>query len=76
MDVVQLQTRSRREGARDLPVLVWRLPAPMRVIASAPHGGGLGTRRWVLKSSSTTQMTKAWPGRLTQAPELRAQKIR
>ena len=50
MDVVQLQTRSRREGARDLPVLVWRLPAPMRVIASAPHGGGLGTRRWVLNA--------------------------
>ena len=50
MDVVQLQTRSRREGARDLPVLVWRLPGPRRVIASAPHGGGLGIRRWVLNA--------------------------
>jgi len=50
VDVVQLQTRSRREGARDLPVLVWRLPGPMRVIASAPHGGGLGVRRWVLNA--------------------------
>ncbi|HMC53136.1 MAG TPA: adenosylcobinamide amidohydrolase [Acidimicrobiales bacterium] len=50
MDVVQLQTRSRREGPRDLPVLVWRLAGPMRVIASAPHGGGLGVRRWVLNA--------------------------
>ena len=50
MDVVELQQRSRREAGRDLPVLVWRLPAPMRVIASAPHGGGLGLRRWVINA--------------------------
>lgn len=45
-----MQCRSRREGGRDLPVLVWRFDAPARVIASAPHGGGLGTRRWVLNA--------------------------
>ncbi|MDQ1396124.1 MAG: adenosylcobinamide hydrolase [Acidimicrobiaceae bacterium] len=50
MDVVTLQQRSRREAGHELPVLVWRLPAPMRVIASAPHGGGLGPRRWVVNA--------------------------
>ncbi len=45
-----MQCRSRREGGRDLPVLVWRFTAPARTIASAPHGGGLGTRRWVLNA--------------------------
>ena len=50
MDVLEMQIRSRREGARELPVLVWRFGAPMRVVASAPHGGGLGVRRWVLNA--------------------------
>ena len=50
MDVISVQLRSRREGGRDLPLLVWRLPAPMRCIASAPHGGGLGLRRWVVNA--------------------------
>jgi len=45
---ITLQVRTRREGGRDLPFLVWRCPVPMRAIASAPHGGGLGIRRWVL----------------------------
>ncbi|MGH9125899.1 MAG: adenosylcobinamide amidohydrolase [Acidimicrobiales bacterium] len=30
--------------------LVWRLPGPLRAIASAPHGGGIGIRRWVLNA--------------------------
>lgn len=50
MDVIAVQLRSRREGGRDLPLLVWRLPAPMRCIASAPHGGGMGVRRWVVNA--------------------------
>ncbi len=50
MDVMECQTRSHREGGREWPVLVWRLPEPMRAIASAPHGGGLGPRRWVLNA--------------------------
>jgi adenosylcobinamide hydrolase len=50
VDVVSVQLRSRREGGRELPLLVWRLPAPMRAVASAPHGGGLGVRRWVLNA--------------------------
>lgn len=42
--------RFRREGARELPVLVLRFATPMRAIASSPHGGGLGPRRWVVNA--------------------------
>jgi adenosylcobinamide amidohydrolase len=35
---------------RLLPVLVWRFDRPVRVVASAPHGGGLGVRRWVVNA--------------------------
>lgn len=45
-----MQLRSRREGGRSYPVLVWRSPAPLRMVASAPHGGGLGVRRWVVNA--------------------------
>jgi adenosylcobinamide hydrolase len=48
--LIALQLRSRREGDRQLPVLVWRCSAPMRAVASAPHGGGLGVRRWVVNA--------------------------
>jgi adenosylcobinamide hydrolase len=47
---VRLQTRTRREQGGELPLLLWRFGAPVRVIASAPHGGGLGLRRWVLNA--------------------------
>ena len=46
--------------------LVWRLPAPLRAIASAPHGGGLGIRRWVLNA----QVPAAY-GRRDPAGQLR-----
>jgi adenosylcobinamide hydrolase len=50
VDVVEFQIRSRREAGRELPVLLWRLQSPMRTVASSPHGGGLGLRRWVLNA--------------------------
>jgi adenosylcobinamide amidohydrolase len=40
-----------RFGGADAPALaclVWRLPAPMRVASTAPVGGGIGVRAWVL----------------------------
>jgi adenosylcobinamide amidohydrolase len=43
--------RVRREDDRDLAVLVWQFDAPARVISSAPHGGGIGPRSWVLNAS-------------------------
>ncbi len=42
--------RLRREGARTWPVLVWRWERAMRCIASSPHGGGIGPRRWVMNA--------------------------
>ncbi|HEX2047447.1 MAG TPA: adenosylcobinamide amidohydrolase [Acidimicrobiales bacterium] len=47
---MEMQVRSRQEGGRPYPVLVWRAPRPLRMVASAPHGGGLGVRRWVLNA--------------------------
>jgi adenosylcobinamide hydrolase len=37
-------------GATDdaLRMLVWRLPEPLLAVSSAPLGGGIGLRRWVL----------------------------
>jgi adenosylcobinamide hydrolase len=45
-----MQVRSRQEAGRPFPVLVWRPPSPMRMVASAPHGGGVGPRRWILNA--------------------------
>jgi len=45
-----MQVRSRQEGGRSFPVLVWRAAQPMRMVASAAHGGGVGLRRWVLNA--------------------------
>jgi len=47
---VNQELRTRREGRRELPLLVWRFSKPARVVASAPHGGGIGVRRWVLNA--------------------------
>jgi adenosylcobinamide amidohydrolase len=44
------QFRSRREEGHDLATLVWRFPSPLRAIASAPHGGGIGLRRWAVNA--------------------------
>jgi adenosylcobinamide hydrolase len=47
---MDLQLRWRRDGNRHFPALVWRFPSPVRAISTAPHGGGLGPRRWVLNA--------------------------
>jgi adenosylcobinamide hydrolase len=47
---MDFQIRVRREGSVELPALVWRLPRPLRAVATAPHGGGIGVRRWVLNA--------------------------
>jgi adenosylcobinamide hydrolase len=60
---VDQETRTRREGRRDLPLLVWRFKAPVRVIASAPHGGGLGVRRWVLNAEVPASYGRRDPDR-------------
>jgi adenosylcobinamide amidohydrolase len=45
-----MQIRTRREAGRELPLLLWRFDRARRVVASAPHGGGLGVRRWVINA--------------------------
>lgn len=45
---VHLRFRDEPEGA--MPVLVVRFPGPRRVLSSAPWGGGLGLRRFVLNA--------------------------
>jgi adenosylcobinamide amidohydrolase len=51
----------RREDDRDLAVLVWRFDAPERVISSAPHGGGLGIRSWVLNAQVRSDYSRTDP---------------
>lgn len=40
----------RVEDGRELYALVWRLTVPMLSISSAPLGGGVGLRRWILNA--------------------------
>ncbi|MEG3633274.1 adenosylcobinamide amidohydrolase [Micromonospora palythoicola] len=42
---------TRREDERDIPVLVWRAGRPLLAVSSAPLGGGIGVRRWVLNAT-------------------------
>jgi adenosylcobinamide amidohydrolase len=60
---VRQEIRTRREGGRELPLLVWRFPSPVRAIASAPHGGGLGPRRWVVNAGVPGSYSRRDPDR-------------
>ncbi|MEH1099237.1 adenosylcobinamide amidohydrolase [Micromonospora sp. CPCC 205561] len=42
---------ARREDGRDVPLLVWRAERPLRAVSSAPLGGGIGVRRWVVNAT-------------------------
>ena len=41
----------RAEGGRDVPLLLWRLPAAALAISSAVLGGGIGRCGWVVNAS-------------------------
>ncbi|GAA2604278.1 adenosylcobinamide amidohydrolase [Paractinoplanes durhamensis] len=41
----------RREGGDDIPLLVWRLPAPAMAISSATLGGGVGECHWLINAT-------------------------
>lgn len=60
MDVA---VRVRSENGCRLPVLVVRFDAPVRVIASAPHGGGLGSRKWVINAQVPSSYGRRDPDR-------------
>lgn len=53
--------RLRREDDRELTVLVWRFDAPVQVISSGPHGGGIGPRRWVLNAQVSSDYVRLDP---------------
>ncbi len=57
------ETRLRREGDQSLPVLVWQWPTSMRAIASSPHGGGIGYRRWVINAQVPASYARLDPDR-------------
>ncbi|MEU4478122.1 adenosylcobinamide amidohydrolase [Micromonospora sp. NPDC023966] len=42
---------TRPEDGWDLPLLVWRAETPLLAIGSAPLGGGIGVRRWVVNAT-------------------------
>jgi adenosylcobinamide amidohydrolase len=42
---------ARREDGLDIPLLVWRLAEPLLAISSAPLGGGIGVRHWVVNAT-------------------------
>ena len=45
-----VEVRHRVESGASLPLLVWRLDPPRRVLSSAPVGGGLGPRSWIVNA--------------------------
>ncbi|GAA1879804.1 adenosylcobinamide amidohydrolase [Asanoa iriomotensis] len=42
---------ARQEDGESIPLLLWRLPTPMRGISSGPLGGGIGDREWVINAT-------------------------
>ncbi|MEW2386510.1 adenosylcobinamide amidohydrolase [Micromonospora sp. NPDC047707] len=42
---------ARHEDGRDAPLLVWRADRPLLAVSSAPLGGGLGVREWVVNAT-------------------------
>lgn len=56
-----LEIRVRREAGDDLPILLWRFATPLRAIASSPHGGGIGLRRWVVNAQVPASYSRRDP---------------
>jgi adenosylcobinamide hydrolase len=44
------ETRTHMSGGQRWPLLLWQLPEPMVAITSAPLGGGVGLRAWVINA--------------------------
>ncbi|MFC4146744.1 adenosylcobinamide amidohydrolase [Micromonospora mangrovi] len=42
---------TRYEDGWNVPLLVWRADAPLRAVSSAPLGGGVGVRGWVVNAT-------------------------
>lgn len=53
---------TRPEHGHDVPLLLWRLPAPVRAISSAVLGGGIGPREWLINASVPMSYNRDDPG--------------
>ncbi|MFU8873885.1 adenosylcobinamide amidohydrolase [Micromonospora sp. SL4-19] len=42
---------TRDEDGRNIPLLVWRAEEPLLAVGTAPLGGGIGVRRWVVNAT-------------------------
>ncbi|WP_319461569.1 adenosylcobinamide amidohydrolase [Micromonospora sp. RTP1Z1] len=42
---------TRHEDGWDIPLLVWRPAEPLLAVGTAPLGGGIGVRRWVVNAT-------------------------
>lgn len=51
----------RTEGTLELAALAWRFPEPLLAISSAPLGGGVGQRSWVLNAGVATGYARRDP---------------
>jgi adenosylcobinamide hydrolase len=60
---MDMQLRWCRQGDHQLPLLIWRFAAPVRAVASAPHGGGLGARRWIVNAQVPASYGRRDPDR-------------
>ncbi|HSH23154.1 MAG TPA: adenosylcobinamide amidohydrolase [Acidimicrobiales bacterium] len=63
MDVLHPQLRSHDHADASWPVLVWDSGRGVRAIASAPLGGGLGVRRWVVNAQVPSAYARRDPAR-------------
>jgi adenosylcobinamide hydrolase len=48
---MQLRVTARQEDGTSLPILIVALETPLLAISSAPLGGGLGLRNWVISAT-------------------------
>jgi adenosylcobinamide amidohydrolase len=46
------------DGAAGAPVLVWRFDEPLLTVSSAPLGGGLGKRSWMLNAQVSREYAR------------------
>lgn len=51
----------RNESGRQLPILVWRFPEPVVGICTAPLGGGLGPRHWLINATVEASYARVDP---------------
>ena len=52
-----------RRGTDRIPLLLWRFDRPMTVASTAPSGGGVGPRRWIINAQVPSDYSRRDPER-------------